>query len=273
MEILNIAPTFTSYLIVLDTLAHYAEWEKLNSFRERLKTTEFSPHIAFYNLTLKGMKRLGKLAEMEEIFDEMRKSNIKMNGITYSILVEVYAMKADIESIHAVFADMKSRQIPIDATSYAALMHTFARLGRIEDAMKVFQEMKAKKMIIDSTAFNVVLETYANAGDTTHLREFWQEMTKQFKVQPTEESFIMKVESLFKNKQLSEAVAVLDEMNKYQVSPNKFFHVFLTNWKRYMPDHPRHKEAEKFWSIAKEPSKITRIDRADIQSFIRSLKE
>ncbi|KAK4492852.1 hypothetical protein RD792_000177 [Penstemon davidsonii] len=112
--------------------------------------------------------------EVSNIYDQMQRSGIKPDVVTYALLINAYGKARREEEALAVFEEMLDAGVRPTQKSYNILLDAFAISGMVEQARVVFKSMRRDRCTPDLCSYTTMLSAYVNASDMDGAEKFFK---------------------------------------------------------------------------------------------------
>lgn len=131
--------------------------------------------VVGWNTIIAGYALHGYSEEALEMYYEMRKSGVKMDHFTYSIIIRICARLASLEHAKQAHACLVRNGFGGDMVANTALVDFYCKWGRVEDARHVFDNMPSKNLI----SWNALIDGYGNHGRGPEAVEMFERMLSE----------------------------------------------------------------------------------------------
>ncbi|KAJ7956803.1 Pentatricopeptide repeat-containing protein [Quillaja saponaria] len=111
----------------------YAKCGQLGKARKLFKSMEEEDVIS-WNVMISGYGMHGDAASAIEIFQQMEKSNVKPNGITFLVLLSACAHAGLVEEGKYLFGRMQDYSVKRNLRHYACMVDILGRSGKLQEA-------------------------------------------------------------------------------------------------------------------------------------------
>ena len=99
------------------------------------------PDIMTYSLMMKGYAVTGKIKEIIEIYDEVRKMDQKLDEVLYNSLLDCFTENNDEENINKVYLDMKKMGLKIGLVTYSILLKLNEKIGNNQKCIEIYDDI------------------------------------------------------------------------------------------------------------------------------------
>ncbi|KAK6230537.1 hypothetical protein QUC31_002055 [Theobroma cacao] len=115
----------------------------------------------------------GQLEKVSDVLLEMKRNGVSPDKFSYSICINSYAARADINSMENVLQEMESRwHIQMDSVTYSTVANHYIKAGLREKALYFLKEweMNVGKDALD---YNHLISFYATLRKTDEMKRLW----------------------------------------------------------------------------------------------------
>jgi pentatricopeptide repeat protein len=110
-----------------------------------------------YNSILDGLLKSSRYHDALNLYEDMRKNNIKRSNATFSILIKIFSKMDDVEKAIAVYNEMISEKVKPSLITYTSIIQILIKSKRINTAIQIFGEILTQKLNPDQVMFNVII--------------------------------------------------------------------------------------------------------------------
>lgn len=128
-----------------------------------------------WNTIIAGYALHGYSEEALSMYYQMQDSGVKMDRITYSIVIRVCTRLASLQHARQAHAGLIRNGFGYDVVANTALVDFYCKWGRIEDARNVFDRMPLKNII----SWNALISGYGNHGLGAEAVRLFERMVDQ----------------------------------------------------------------------------------------------
>lgn len=130
--------------------------------------------VVGWNTIIAGYALHGYSEEALDLYYEMRRSGVKMDHFTYSIIIRICARLASLEHAKQAHAGLVRNGFGLDVVANTALVDLYSKWGRMEDARNLFDKMPHRNLI----SWNALIGGYANHGQGKEAVAMFEQMLK-----------------------------------------------------------------------------------------------
>ncbi|KAL9421058.1 hypothetical protein AB3S75_038592 [Citrus x aurantiifolia] len=110
------------------------------------------------------MDSQGRIAEMLEILEKMRRNLCKPDIFAYTAMIRVLAAERNLDACLRVWEEMKKDLVEADVMAYVTLIMGLCKGGRVVRGYELFREMKENGILIDRAIYGVLIEGLVGEG-------------------------------------------------------------------------------------------------------------
>lgn len=120
------------------------------------------PNLVTYNSMMKACG--GAPERVRSLMREMKTLSLVPDVKSWSILLDAYGTKGDLEGSLAALQEMKASGFKPDLIVYTALMKACVQANQPDKAFEIFSEMKASGVRPNAVTYNTLLRGHRNNG-------------------------------------------------------------------------------------------------------------
>jgi len=226
-----------AYASIIKSFASIGDETGAEEALSQLKDKNVKPDVVMYNALLSAYAANGNVEGAEAVLGRMRAGGagdgragtgggdwgkgVEPNVVTYSSLMNAYAMCGQVEGAEAVLERMQVQGVQPNLITFNSLATAYARDGNIAGAADVLRRMQTDAHVMPNTvSYNAVLSAHAQLGSWKGAEEVIQHMSKS-NVQPNAASFNTLIDAYAAKGNVEGAENVLQRMNNLtEVEPN-----------------------------------------------------
>jgi pentatricopeptide repeat protein len=151
-------PDLITYSTVVKGYSRIKDFNKVLDFYYFLKGhDEIILDEVIFNSILDGLLKSGQYDEALNIYNDMKKQEIKRSNATFSILIKIFSKMNNVEKACEVYNEMISENMKPSLITYTSILQILIKSKRITNAIEIFDEILANKMNPDQVLFNVII--------------------------------------------------------------------------------------------------------------------
>jgi leucine-rich PPR motif-containing protein, mitochondrial len=198
-------------------------WEFENRFDEKIVW-----NLKLYNMMLTGLCSYGHMEKAEEIYKKMITECIEPDQKTYGILINGFALKnKDINTAEVYFNKMLKNLVKIDMISYSMMIKHYSKFGDMEKAENLISKMKKDKMTPNLICESSLLVGYFVSGNFEKAEDHFKQLMKNHTLDVI--TFNIMIHSFAKKQKMEKAEEYLELMKKQNVKPSILTFEVLSN--------------------------------------------
>merc|ERR1719281_1755586 len=149
----------------------------------------------------------------EELFQEMEKTGIAPDIITFSTLVKGYCQYGDIDKGFAVLKQMTSKKKhEPDEILYNSLLDGCAKQHRVDDALALIESMAQNNVRPSNFTLSILVKLLGRSRRLNQAFTTVEDMCKRFDLQANIHVYTCLIYACFQNRQLPRALKLHDSM-------------------------------------------------------------
>ena len=151
-------PDLITYSTVIKGYSRIKDFNKVLDFYYFLKGhDEIVLDEVIFNSILDGLLKSGQYEEALNIYNDMKKQEIKRSNATFSILIKIFSKMNNVEKACEVYNEMISENMKPTLITYTSILQILIKSKRITNAIEIFEEILANKMSPDQVLYNVII--------------------------------------------------------------------------------------------------------------------
>ncbi|KAI5662067.1 hypothetical protein M9H77_21390 [Catharanthus roseus] len=169
---------------------------------QRMKPSEYTV-VSLLNASAD----LGALEQGEWIHDYIKKTNIDLNVIVITAIINMYCKCGDIDMACQVFENATNKGL----SCWNSLISGLANNGFCKEAIKLFSRLENSNLEPDSVSFLGVLTACNHSGLVNEARNYFKLMKEMYEIEPSVEHYGCLIDALGRAGFLEQA----EELTKY----------------------------------------------------------
>ena len=177
----GVAPDLTSYLTVIRDLGKRGDFNKIRILMEEIYERGLKPNTKIFSAIIHGLLKHDKVPQALRALEEMKIKNIEREVFSYAPFIDYYCRKGEFDEARKYLEIMKQENIkPINGI-YGSFINGYTYHGKHDLVNEIFVEMREHDLSPDIVSYTVLLRT------------------------------------LFQQKNVSEALSVIDRIKKSKI--------------------------------------------------------
>jgi len=218
------APTYGS-MIKAYGQAH--DLERVWELWEEMTSREVKPTAITLGCMVEALVMNHCVNDAWQLVQKIRKDNsLKdlVNAVIYSTILKGFSICKQPDKVVDLYDEMQESNIECNAITYNTILNAYARCGAMHRVPKLLEDMKKTQPPVepDIVTWSTIVKGYCMAGDVDKSLEILQEMQKDGKFAPDEVMFNSLLDGCARHHRLEDALRLLDEMRKADVTPSNF---------------------------------------------------
>lgn len=174
-----------------------------------------TPNKDSYSHMISCSSKVGNLFDSLRLYDEMKKRGLVPGIEVYNSLVYVLTRENCFDEAMKLIGKMKEEGLKPDSVTYNSMIRPLCESGKLEEARNVLATMISENLSLTVDTFHAFLEA-VNFGQTL-------EVLGQMKISclgPKEDTFLLILGKLLKEKQPENALKIWAEMGRFEIVAN-----------------------------------------------------
>eukprot|EP00758_Cryptobia_borreli_P011386 Tbor_TRINITY_DN5650_c3_g1::TRINITY_DN5650_c3_g1_i1::g.8992::m.8992 len=162
--------TATTVLDMLGKMGRLNEMEAL--FDEMTKSKNANPTVVTFHQAMSAYAKVGDILKVEGIRDKMREAGLPESAVTYNILVESYGRAKRYEHIAELIQERRSKGIHMEEFGYIGLINTYARAKMGDEVNDVVASLLGSGVALNARLLSVIATAYSFIGDLEKVEHY-----------------------------------------------------------------------------------------------------
>ena len=152
-------PNVITYSTMIKGHTRCGQIEEAKKIYEFLKMNQnyFALDEILFNTVCDCFARAGQKELAIEVFEDMKKANIKHTAIIYSILIKMYSSCGEYHKCLQTFDMMIKNNIKPSLVSYTTIIQMYLKQKKFSEAIAKFEEMKRNNLKPDHVIYNFLI--------------------------------------------------------------------------------------------------------------------
>ncbi|XP_065880350.1 pentatricopeptide repeat-containing protein At1g07590, mitochondrial [Euphorbia lathyris] len=184
----------------------------------QMRADKVPPHVSTYNILMKIEANDHNIGGLAKVFDEMKRSKVEPNEISFCILATAHAVARLYTVAEAYVEAVEKSRTGDNWSTLDVLIILYGHLGKgkeIERTWGIVQEQAC----VRSKSYILAIEAFGRIGQLSRAEELWSEM-KSLKGSKSTEQFNSMLSVYCKCGLIRKATAVFREMETNGCKPN-----------------------------------------------------
>merc|ERR1719272_2818068 len=166
-----------------------------------------------FNSMLDACAKCCTMDRAQGLLEDMQKSKVEPDIITYSTIVKGYCLEGDVERAFKVLEDMKGDdKFAPDEIMYNSILDGCAKQHRVDDALRLLDEMKATGVIPSNYTLSILVKLLGNSRRLSQAFKLVEELSQQHGFRPNVQVYTCLVQACLLNRRLDRALGLHDTM-------------------------------------------------------------
>lgn len=152
------------------------------------------------------------------LLEDMKKSGIKPNLITYSTMLKGHCQAGDVQVAFAILEQMKrDTNLKPDEIMYNSLLDGCAQNGLVDEGQKVLREMEENGVRPSNFTLSIVVKLMNRARKVDLAFNLVDELSKKYRLRPNVHVYTNFIQACVYNRQFPRAMQVMEKMVKERI--------------------------------------------------------
>jgi pentatricopeptide repeat protein len=227
--------------------------DKARGVMEDMKKSGLQPNRVTYNELLNAVViRSSRRSEIWEVVKEMKEAAVAPNQVTCSILLKNLNAKSTETDILLTMDLIESIEEAMDEVLISSIVEACVRIGKPDLLAKKLQQLQGKDRIIvnGSHTCGSLIKAYGHAKDMEGVWRCWKEMRSRL-IKPTSITVGCMVEAIVNNGETEEAYELMHQMLKDDQCSDSVNAIIYCS---IMKGFSREKKLQRVWDVYEEMS-------------------
>lgn len=189
IEILNLVKSNTDikvddvlYNSVLDTCVSFNKMHLAEEIFNEMKMSNIAPSLITYSIMIKGYGQNHNLKGSIDIYNELKDNNLKANDIIYGCLLNSCVKCNKVDLLDSFYNNMLNDKIEPNAIIYTTMIKGYNKAKKFQKAFELFESIKTdNKEVLNIVIYNAILDACVESNETGKLKKIFKELTENAK--------------------------------------------------------------------------------------------
>mmetsp|Transcript_1941 Transcript_1941/g.2155 ORF Transcript_1941/g.2155 Transcript_1941/m.2155 type:complete len:489 (+) Transcript_1941:22-1488(+) len=215
----GVSPDVSTFIGLLKHCANSAEAEHV--LEEMANTYCVDPDEVVYEYMIGVYRREGNTVKIMRMFDAINENGLVPTMRSYEMKIEALCMGGLPKEGHAVLEEMRRHDFVPSAIAYKFIVLSYATRKLVEPAVRVMSEMKALHQSGDMVdLYHHLIVLSFNNAQYSYVKILYKDMRNAGYV-PMIHTYNTLLGTVLKTKSEGDLTAVMDDMKRTKVRPNK----------------------------------------------------
>jgi len=221
MATIGVKPNSVIYTSMIRGFAHAKKPHKALEMYQHMRTEGIEATAVTFNSVLDILVRqLADPSQLQEIVDDMHRSSIKPDVVTYSILIKASCNAGQVESALALFRQLRGQGLAFDEVAFNTLLLACSKAEQLVEAEEILGEMRAIGMAPTHVTISILVKMYGKAKMLDKAIELSQMVEKEYGMKPNLHVYTCMIQACVRNKQIRKSWEVFGGMLCSQIAPD-----------------------------------------------------
>ncbi|KAG7561397.1 Pentatricopeptide repeat [Arabidopsis thaliana x Arabidopsis arenosa] len=149
-------------------------YKEVSKIYDQMQRSGIQPDVVSYALLIKAYGRARREEEALSVFEEMLDAGVRPTHKAYNILLDAFAISGMVEQAKTVFKSMRRDRIFPDLWSYTTMLSAYVNASDMEGAEKFFKRIKVDGFEPNIVTYGTMIKGYAKANDVEKMMEVYE---------------------------------------------------------------------------------------------------
>eukprot|EP00210_Caulerpa_lentillifera_P000364 g357.t1 len=204
--------------------------DETNELFERLvdevKNGNGRPNVRTMNTLISIALKLEKLEQAHELFNRMKDLDMKLNGVTYSVMLKCYFTLGDsslgdayLQPLLDLLEECEQEDIDLELPGYIYLLNACANVGNLDIASVIWGKLVEEELKPKYVAYDAMVNVCLSVNDTEMAFNLVDEM-KTLNIKPKVSTYVQFVNYFTDKNDIAGVERIRKEMDSMGVIPN-----------------------------------------------------
>jgi len=180
------------------------------------------------NTVIDACARCGRMESLPRILEDMKKSRVKPNIITYSTMLKGHCQNGDIQTGFLILEQMKKdAHLKPDEIMYNSLLDGCAQNNMIEEGLSLLEEMQTAGVPPSNFTLSLLVKLMNRARKLDQAFALVESITKKYNFRPNVHVYTNLIQACVSNQSLTRAMSLLEQMLRDRVAPESRTYAIL----------------------------------------------
>uniref|UniRef100_A0A1J3D9G5 Pentatricopeptide repeat-containing protein n=1 Tax=Noccaea caerulescens TaxID=107243 RepID=A0A1J3D9G5_NOCCA len=151
-------------------------YKEVSKIYDQMQRSGIQPDVVSYALLIKAYGRARREEEALSVFEEMLDAGVRPTHKAYNILLDAFAISGMVEQAKTVFKSMRRDRFLPDLCSYTTILSAYVNASDMEGAEKFFKRIKVDGFEPNIVTYGAMIKGYAKANDLEKIMEVYEKM-------------------------------------------------------------------------------------------------
>jgi len=221
MPKIGVRPNAVIYTSMIRGYAQAKKPHKALEMYQRMRTEGIEATAVTFNSVLDILVRqLADPAQLQEIVDDMHRSSVKPDVVTYSILIKASCNAGQVDNALALFRRLRGEGLAFDEVAFNTLLLACSKAEQLVEAEEILGEMRAIGMAPTHVTISILVKMYGKAKMLDKAIELSQFVEKEYGMKPNLHVYTCLIQACVRNKQIRRSWEVFGGMLCSQTPPD-----------------------------------------------------
>jgi len=180
------------------------------------------------NTVIDACARCGRMESLPRILEDMKKSRVKPNVITYSTMLKGHCQNGDIETAFLILEQMKKEaHLKPDEIMYNSLLDGCAQNNMVDEGLGLLEEMQTVGVPPSNFTLSLLVKLMNRARRLDQAFSLVESITRKYNFSPNVHVYTNLIQACVANQSLTRGMNLLEQMLKERVAPDSRTYAIL----------------------------------------------
>ncbi|EAZ05871.1 hypothetical protein OsI_28108 [Oryza sativa Indica Group] len=187
------------------------DYKEVSNIYDQMQRTALKPDVVSYSLLIKAYGKARREEEALAVFEEMLDAGVRPTRKSYNILIDAFAISGLVEEAHTVFKAMRRHRVEPDLCSYTTMVLAYVNASDMDGAEKFFRRIKEDGLKPNVVVYGTLMKGYSKLNNVERVMRVYERMRMQG-VEPNQTIYTTIMDVHGRNSDFGNAVIWFKEM-------------------------------------------------------------
>ncbi|KAH0435901.1 hypothetical protein IEQ34_026524 [Dendrobium chrysotoxum] len=195
-------------------------YKEVSSIYDQMQRSGIKPDVVSYTLLISAYGKARREDEALAVFEEMLNAGVRPTRKAYNVLLDAFAISGMLQEAKTVFKSMRRDKVSPDLCSYATMISAYVNASDMDGAEKFFRRLKEDGLKPNVIVYGTLMKGYAKTNNIERVMRVYERMRMQG-VESNQAIYTIIMDSYGKNSDFESAVVWFKEMRRRGLSPDQ----------------------------------------------------
>ncbi|KAL5230790.1 hypothetical protein ABZP36_029566 [Zizania latifolia] len=154
-------------------------YKEVSSIYDQMQRSGLTPDVVSYSLLIKAYGKARREEEALAVFEEMLDAGVRPTRKSYNILLDAFAISGLVEEAHTVFKAMRRHRVEPDLCSYTTMVLAYVNASDMDGAEKFFRRIKEDGLKPNVVVYGTLMKGYSKLNNVERVMRVHERMRMQ----------------------------------------------------------------------------------------------